>query len=99
MKLRRTIAAMATAGAIAVPSFPTAVSAQPASGLTAVAATSCSGGYKSAKINGVHKCLRAGEFCTHAYDHRTPTPYPYSRYGYRCIKFYSNVDRYRLTYA
>jgi hypothetical protein len=54
---------------------------------------------QGATINGAHKCLQAGEFCTHAYDHRTPRPWPYTHYGYRCVKFYANVDRYRLTYA
>jgi hypothetical protein len=36
---------------------------------------------------------RAGEFCTHAYDSQ------YRHYGYRCIRFYVNVHRYRLTHA
>lgn len=57
------------------------------------AAASCSAGYTSAYINGAHKCLRAGEFCTHSADSQ------YRRYGYRCIRYYSNVHRYRLTHA
>jgi hypothetical protein len=59
----------------------------------AVAAKTCSSGYKHAVIGGVHKCLRAGQFCTRRYDSQ------YRRYGYRCIKYYANVGRYRLTRA
>jgi hypothetical protein len=59
---------------------------------TAVA-KSCSAGYKHAVIGGVEKCLRSGEFCAHTYDSQ------YRRYGYRCVKFYANVARYRLTHG
>jgi hypothetical protein len=54
-------------------------------------AKSCSSGYTHAVIGGVQKCLHAGEFCAHRYDSQ------YRRYGYRCIRFYANVGRYRLT--
>jgi hypothetical protein len=64
-----------------------------ATGATAAPAKTCSAGFKHAVIGGVEKCLRAGEFCTHAYDSQ------YRRYGYRCIKYYANVHRYRLTHA
>jgi hypothetical protein len=52
-----------------------------------------SAGYVHAVIGGSEKCLRAGEFCTHAYDRQ------YRRYGFRCIRYYANVQRYRLTHA
>jgi hypothetical protein len=80
-----TLAAAATA-ATAAPAHPVAYAP------TAVA-KSCSSGFKHAVIGGVEKCLRAGEFCAHAYDCQ------YRRYGYRCIKYYANVQRYRLTHA
>jgi hypothetical protein len=57
----------------------------------AAPAKTCSAGYRHAVIGGAEKCLRAGEFCAHAYDSQ------YRRYGYRCIKYYANVQRYRLT--
>lgn len=44
-------------------------------------------------IGGAEKCLRAGEFCAHAFDSQ------YRRYGYRCIRYDANVERYRLTHA
>ena len=56
-------------------------------------AKTCSSGYTHAVIGGVQKCLRAGEFCAHRYDSQ------YRRYGYRCIVYYANVGRYRLTRA
>jgi hypothetical protein len=52
---------------------------------------SCSG--VVGRINGQIKCLRAGEFCTHSADRQ------YRRYGFRCIRYYANVGRYRLTHA
>lgn len=36
---------------------------------------------------------RAGEFCAHSADRQ------YRRYGFRCTKYYRNVQRYRLTHA
>jgi hypothetical protein len=57
------------------------------------AAKSCSSGYRHAVIGGKQKCLRAGQFCAHRYDSQ------YRRYGYRCTRYYSNVQRYRLTHA
>jgi hypothetical protein len=59
----------------------------------AVAAKSCSSGYTRAVINGSVKCLRAGEFRTHSADPQ------YRRYGFRCVSYYRNVGRYRLTHA
>jgi hypothetical protein len=59
----------------------------------AAVAKTCSAGYTHAVIGGAEKCLRAGEFCAHASDSQ------YRRYGYRCIKYYANVHRYRLTHG
>src|SRR5690348_11333716 len=67
----------------------TAAPTAPAS--PAVAAKTCSAGFTHAVIGGVQKCLRRGEFCAHRYDRQ------YRRYGYRCIRYYANVGRYRLT--
>jgi hypothetical protein len=74
----------------------TAATASPAHAVAAspsAAVKTCSSGYTHAVIAGAEKCLRAGEFCTHAYDSQ------YRRYGYRCIRYYANVHRYRLTHA
>lgn len=54
-------------------------------------AKTCSAGYVRGVINGSVKCLRRGEFCTHSADRQ------YRRYGFRCIRYYRNVQRYRLT--
>lgn len=62
-------------------------------GAAAAPANACSAGFTPAVIGGAQKCLRAGEFCTHSYDSQ------YRRYGYRCIRYYANVHRYRLTHA
>lgn len=61
--------------------------------IRAIAAKTCSASYTRATINGGIKCLRAGEFCTHSADRQ------YRHYGFRCIRYYANVGRYRLTYA
>lgn len=86
-------ALVATAAALGVtaPAPATAWSSSPS--LKAVAAASCRTGYRSATINGHHVCLHAGEFCTHSADRQ------YRHYGFRCIRYYSNVHRYRLTKA
>jgi hypothetical protein len=90
--VRRRIALLLTA--LALVAWPAAAApAQPWAGPHAVAAKTCSAGYRHAVISGAEKCLRAGQFCAHASDKQ------YRRYGYRCIKYYANVSRYRLTYA
>lgn len=91
------LAAIAVTATLAA--VPTVASAAPVAVVTAHASKTCSNGYTHARINGVQKCLRAGEFCVHRYDHRAPHRYSYRHYGFRCIRYYSNVDRYRLTYA
>jgi hypothetical protein len=70
-----------------------AATAAPAAGAPAIVGKTCSAGYVHAVIGGSEKCLRAGEFCTHRYDSQ------YRHYGYRCIRYYANVQRYRLTHA
>jgi hypothetical protein len=70
----------------------TTASARTAAAPAAVART-CSAGYTHAVIAGAEKCLRAGEFCARRYDRQ------YQRYGFRCIRYYANVHRFRLTYA
>jgi hypothetical protein len=85
MRLRRAIIIPLAAAALAV-----APSAAPAK--------SCSGGFVHATINGAQKCLRAGEYCAHAYDHRAPNRWPYTHYGYRCVKG-DAYGSYHLTYA
>jgi hypothetical protein len=59
----------------------------------AAIARACSVGYTHAVIGGAEKCLRAGEFCARRYDRQ------YQHYGFRCIRYYANVGRYRLTHA
>ena len=46
----------------------------------AVAAKRCGSGYTHAVINGSHKCLRRGQFCSSRADSH------YHRYGYHCHK-------------
>jgi hypothetical protein len=65
----------------------------PAAVPTVASARSCPGGYVHAVIDGREKCLHAGEFCKHVDDAQ------YRRYGFRCIRYYVNVHRYRLTRA
>jgi hypothetical protein len=86
MKHGGTIAAIVAVAAVAA--FPTAVPARSSwsGGPSATAARTCSAGFKHARINGVQKCLRRGEFCAHRFDHRAPRHWPYSHYGYRCVK-------------
>jgi hypothetical protein len=93
MRITTGLAALGAAGALAL--APAHVSAQP-NGAIATAAKSCSRGFTHAVINGTEKCLRRGEFCAHAYDTSAPRHWPYSHYGYRCIKRDANGS-YHLT--
>ncbi|MBA3734405.1 MAG: hypothetical protein H0W90_04270 [Actinobacteria bacterium] len=81
--------------AVVLAAFAAATSspAQPLAQTPATVLKSCSGSFTHAVIGGVEKCLRAGEFCVRRSDSQ------YRRYGYRCIRFYANVQRYRLTHA
>ena len=89
-KFTSVLAAVAALGISAPASAaPTHAAAPP----RAFAAKSCSSGYTRAVINGSVKCLRAGEFCTHSADRQ------YRHYGFRCVSYYRNVGRYRLTHA
>jgi hypothetical protein len=94
--MRRILAA--TLAAIAIGALPAAAPAHRADGPTAVSAKTCSAGYKHAVINGSEKCLRRGQFCAHAYDHHARRRWPYTHYGYRCVKKDANA-RYHLTRA
>jgi ABC-type sugar transport system substrate-binding protein len=90
MRKRLFVATLAAVLSIAAGS---AASAAPAHFSPTIVAKTCSAGYKHAVIGGAEKCLRAGEFCAHRYDRQ------YKRYGFRCIRYYPNVHRYRLTHA
>jgi hypothetical protein len=81
-------ASVATAAAAA-----TGAPAQPLVQAPTAVAKTCSSSYTHAVIGGAEKCLRAGEFCAHAFDSQ------YRRYRYRCIRYDANVQRYRLTHA
>jgi len=86
--------AIFTATLVAAAAAGTASPAAPSQQASpAVAAKTCSAGYKHAVIGGQEKCLRAGQFCSHRYD------FQYRRYGYRCIRYDRGVQRYRLTHA
>jgi hypothetical protein len=80
MKLRRWIAASATALGIAAAAPVVAPAAQPSAINSPVVTKTCSGGFRHGVINGQEKCLRRGEFCARAADGQ------YRRYGYRCVK-------------
>jgi hypothetical protein len=77
VRSNRWVAAAAATFAIAVP-----VSQAPASKPVPVAvlAKSCGAGYTHAVINGAHKCLRRGQYCSRPADRQ------YHRYGYHCHK-------------
>ncbi len=91
-RLKWTRLAVLAATALAAASAATSSPAQPLAQAPAAVLRTCSSGFTHAVIGGREKCLRAGEFCTHAYDSQ------YRRYGYRCIRYYANVQRYRLTH-
>src|SRR4051812_42370583 len=82
--MRRILAA--TFAAVAIGGLPAAAPAHRAQTPQAVAAKTCSSSFKHARINGVQKCLRVGEFCAHRFDHRAPHRYSYKHYGYACTK-------------
>ena len=68
------VAALSLVGAVPV------TAAQSHSPVHAIATKSCGSGYTHAVINGAHKCLRRGQFCSHSADRQ------YHRYGYHCHK-------------
>jgi hypothetical protein len=90
-RLKRTRLAVLVATGLAALSAAVGAPAQAAA--PSAAAKTCSSSSTHAVIGGEEKCLRAGEFCTRAFDSQ------YRRYGYRCTKYYSTVHRYRLTHA
>lgn len=92
--MRTRLALLAATAVLAA--APAAAPAAPITHPRALAAKTCSAGFRHARINGVQKCLRAGEFCAHRYDHRAPHRYSYKHYGYRCVKRDSS-GKYHLT--
>jgi hypothetical protein len=62
------LAAVPAAPAVASPAAPV------------VAAKSCSSGYTHARTPGGHKCLRAGQYCSHRAGYQRA----YHRAGYHC---------------
>jgi hypothetical protein len=87
--MRRSLALLASVAALVAGGGAAAT----ATSAPAIAVKTCSAGYVHAVIGGSEKCLRAGEFCTHRYDSQ------YRHYGFRCIRYYANVGRYRLTHS
>lgn len=88
---RKVVAVVAAVGFVGASAPVPVASAAPRVPTHAVIARTCSSGYTRAVINGSVKCLRRGEFCTHSADRQ------YRRYGFRCTRYYPNVERYRLT--
>jgi hypothetical protein len=80
------LAAVAASAGLGAAPAPSATASVPVG-----IARSCSPGYTHAVIGGAEKCLHSGQFCAHRYDTQ------YRRYGYRCTRYYTDVDRYRLT--
>lgn len=90
--MTRRFAALAASAAMfaAAPAVAPVFHGSPVGPATAVAKT-CSAGFQQAVISGSQKCLRRGQFCTHAADGQ------YRRYGFRCTKSDRRADRYRLS--
>jgi hypothetical protein len=74
--MRRRLAVLLAA--VALVAWPAAQAPAHTAPVKAVAAHSCSSGYKHAVIGGSHKCLRRGQYCAKAYRST------YRRYGYVC---------------
>lgn len=75
--MRKRLIGLLIAGSVAA--VPVAApTAAPAKTPPAVTAKSCSPGYVHGIINGAHKCLRRGEFCTRSAKGQ------YRQYGYNC---------------
>jgi hypothetical protein len=71
------LVALALLGAVPAAS----VEASPQSAPQVVAAKSCGSGYTHAVMpDGAHKCLRAGQFCSH----QSGWQRAYHRYGFHC---------------
>jgi hypothetical protein len=89
MTIRRFVAAWVAAAALTA--LPAAIPPDAPARPLAAAAKPCSAGYTHAIISSAHKCLRRGQFCARSADRQ------YRRYGYRCVRYDANVNRYRLT--
>lgn len=77
-KPRRLVTLLLASIALAVPATVAEGPAFAAPG--AVAAHSCGSGYTHAKTPGGHKCLRAGQYCSHKPGYGKA----YKNAGYRC---------------
>jgi hypothetical protein len=88
---KRLAAVLAVAASVAAAPPVAPAAARSVHRPVAAIARTCSAGFTHAVIGGKQKCLRRGEFCTHSLDRQ------YRRYGYRCVRYYANVARYRLT--
>jgi hypothetical protein len=85
--MRRRLAVLLAASAFAA--WPAAQAPARAVDVHAVAAKSCSAGYRHAVIGGAHKCLRRGQYCAKAYKRK------YRSYGYVCARDGRGVYRLR----
>jgi hypothetical protein len=73
MRMKRLLALAATSASLAgVAAIPATVA------VPAALAHSCSAGYTHGIINGAHKCLRRGQYCSLSADAQ------YHRYGFHC---------------
>jgi hypothetical protein len=80
MRTRRRLSALLAAALLALAAAPVQIG-HAQSGPTAIAAKSCSAGYVHAVVpGGAHKCLRAGQYCSH----RAGYARVYRNAGYRC---------------
>jgi hypothetical protein len=77
--------------AVLVASWGATAMAPVASSAPLAVAKTCNSGWTHAVIGSAEKCLRAGQFCTRAFDAQ------YHRYGYHCHKYDARVTRHRLT--
>lgn len=75
----RRLAVLAAGFALLLPSGGLAQAAPDSP--SAVAAKSCSRGFKHAVVNGSHKCLRRGQYCSRGADRQ------YHRYGFHCHRY------------
>lgn len=65
---------------VSIAAFAPAAAAEQANGPSAVASKSCRSGWTHAVMPNGHKCLRAGQFCSH----RRGFQRRYHSYGFHC---------------
>ena len=76
--MKKRLIGLALAGAVAGLPAAAPAGAPAAEPVVAVAAKACSSGWTHAVINGSHKCLRRGQFCSRSARRQ------YRHYGFRC---------------